>query len=54
MSSKAGYFGVTLNKPGSPKPYAAQVRRGGKKVSLGTFATAADVETDERERQRET
>ena len=24
--SKAGYFGVTLNKPGQPKPYDAKVR----------------------------
>ena len=38
--NRAGYFGVTLSKPGQPKPYQAQVRRGGKRVSLGNFATA--------------
>ena len=30
-------------KPGQPKPYAAQVRRGGKVVSLGYFATAEEA-----------
>ena len=35
--NKAGYFGVSLNKPGQPKPYLAQVRRGGKTVCLGYF-----------------
>jgi len=35
-----GYFGVHLVNPGHPKPYQAQVRRGGNKVHLGTFATA--------------
>ena len=38
--NKAGYFGVHLNKPGQPKPYQARVWRGGKKVHLGSFATA--------------
>ena len=43
-SNKTGYFGVNLNsRPGQPKPYAAQVRRGGKKVSLGCFATAEEA-----------
>jgi hypothetical protein len=26
--NKTGYFGVSLAKPGQPKPYQAQVRRG--------------------------
>ena len=38
--SKTGYFGVYLNKPGKPKPYEAQVSRGGNKVSLGMYARA--------------
>ena len=38
--NKAGYFGVYLNKPGKPKPYQARVKRGGKDVYLGQFATA--------------
>ena len=29
-----GYFGVHLGKPGQPKPYQAQVWRGGKMVYL--------------------
>ena len=33
------YFGV-YHKPGKPKPYQAQVRRGGTTVQLGSFATA--------------
>jgi hypothetical protein len=41
--NKTGYFGVYLNKPGRPKPYETQVRRGGKKVSLGSFATAKEA-----------
>jgi hypothetical protein len=28
--STAGYFGVSLDKPGQPKPYLARVWRGGK------------------------
>jgi hypothetical protein len=40
--SKAGYFGVHLSKPGQPKPYQAKVRRGGKEVHLGSFATAEE------------
>ena len=31
------------NKAGYPKPYQAGVRHGGKLVSLGVFATAAEV-----------
>ena len=39
-----GYFGVYLQtKPGFPKPYQARVRRGGKEVSLGSFATAEEA-----------
>ena len=38
-----GYFGVSLNNPGQPKPYEARVTRGGKKVSLGCFATAEEA-----------
>ena len=41
--NKAGYFGVCLAKPGNPKPYQARVRRGGKDVSLGYFATAEEA-----------
>ena len=37
-----GYFGV-YHKPGHPKPYEAQVRRGGKTVSLGSFANAEEA-----------
>ena len=40
--NKAGYFGVHL-KPSHPKPYVAEVRRGGKKVYLGSFATAEEA-----------
>jgi len=40
--NKTGYFGV-YHKPGYQKPYEAQVRRGGKKVSLGSFATAEEA-----------
>jgi hypothetical protein len=41
--NKAGYYGVHLNKPGQPKPYQAKVRRGGKKVGLGSFATVEEA-----------
>ena len=41
--NKTGYFGVYLDKPGQPKPYQAQVRRGGKQVTLGCFATAEEA-----------
>ena len=38
-----GYFGVSLTKPYQPKPYQARVRRGGRQVSLGFFATAEEA-----------
>ena len=41
--NKTGYFGVYLNNPGKPKPYLARVTRGGKVVSLGSFATAEEA-----------
>ena len=41
--NKTGYFGVYLTNPGKPKPYQAQVKRGGNKESLGTFATAEEA-----------
>ena len=41
--SKTGYFGVNHNNPGQPKPYAAQVKRGGKQVSLGSFTIAEEA-----------
>eukprot|EP00964_Phaeocystis_antarctica_P064310 scaffold38671_cov57-Phaeocystis_antarctica.AAC.8 len=41
--SKTGYFGVTLDKPGRPRPFKAQLRRGGKQVSMGHFATAEEA-----------
>ena len=40
--NKAGYFGVHY-QPSRNKPYTAQVWRGGKQVSLGTFATAEEA-----------
>ena len=41
--NKTGYFGVYRNNPGKPKPYQAQVWRGGTTVCLGTFATAEEA-----------
>jgi hypothetical protein len=41
--NSTGYFGVQLLKPSLSKPYQAQVRRGGKKVRLGSFATAEEA-----------
>ena len=41
--NKTGYFGVYLTKPGQPKPYKAQVWRGGKTLHLGCFATAEEA-----------
>ena len=39
-----GYFGVYLDdRPGHPKPYFARVKRGGKTVHLGSFATAEEA-----------
>ena len=40
--SKTGYFGVA-HRPGRSKPYMVQVRRGGKDVHLGSFATAEEA-----------
>ena len=40
--NKTGYFGVH-HKSGKSKPYQAQVRRGGKGVSLGSFVTAEEA-----------
>ena len=39
----AGYFGVSLTKPGNPKPYKARVKRDGNTVHLGLFATAEEA-----------
>eukprot|EP00964_Phaeocystis_antarctica_P163088 scaffold138628_cov112-Phaeocystis_antarctica.AAC.1 len=41
--NKTGYFGVRLTEPGLPKPYQARVTRGGKSMSLGSFATAEEA-----------
>ena len=41
--NKSGYFGVSLTHPGQPKPYKAQVTRGGEQVYLGYFATAEEA-----------
>eukprot|EP00964_Phaeocystis_antarctica_P157275 scaffold127393_cov63-Phaeocystis_antarctica.AAC.4 len=41
--TKAGYYGVSLDQRGQPKPYLAHVRRGGKQVHLGSFATAVEA-----------
>jgi hypothetical protein len=41
--NSTGYFGVHLHKPGQPKPYKAQVWRGGKMVHLGSFAIAEEA-----------
>ena len=38
-----GFFGVCLQNPGKPKPYVARVRRGDKRVYLGSFATAEEA-----------
>ena len=40
--NKTGYHGVK-HLPGRPKPYQAQVSRGGKNVHLGCFATAEEA-----------
>ena len=42
-AGKVGYFGVSLSYPSYPKPYKAQVWRGGKMVSLGSFTTAEEA-----------
>ena len=41
--NKTGYFGVSLNTSSKINPFKAQVRRGGKRVSLGSFATAEEA-----------
>ena len=41
--NSTGYLGVYLTKPGQPKAYQARVRRDGKQVSLGSFATAGEA-----------
>ena len=41
--NKTGYYGVYLASPGSRNPYEARVRRGGKLVHLGCFATAKEA-----------
>ena len=38
-----GYYGVYLTNPGRSKPCVARVRRGGKDVYLGNFATAEEA-----------
>ena len=38
-----GYFGVYLDKSCKPKPYQAKVKRSGKQVTLGSFATAEEA-----------
>ena len=41
--SKTGYFGVCRKRPGKAKPFHAQVKRGGRQVYLGSFATAEEA-----------
>ena len=41
--NKAGYFGVYTSSSKNKLGYLAQVRRGGKRVSLGSFATAGEA-----------
>ena len=40
--NKTGYYGV-YHQPGKSKPYLAQLKRGGKQVNLGSFATAEEA-----------
>jgi len=42
-SSRTGYKGVSFNKRPKATPYHAQVKRGGKPVTLGYFATAEEA-----------
>jgi len=42
-NTKAGYFGVCLDQRTKTNPYLARVKRGGKQVTLGTFATAEEA-----------
>ena len=41
--SKTGYFGVCYKQSGKAKPFHAQVKRRGKQVYLGSFATAEEA-----------
>ena len=41
--NKTGYFGVSLHTSSKSKPYEARVKRGGKIVHLGYFATAEEA-----------
>ena len=41
--NKAGYYGVVLEPRSKSKPFKAELRRGGKTVRLGTFATAEEA-----------
>ena len=41
--NKTGYFGMYLDQRAKTKPYLALVRRGGKQVYLGSFATAEEA-----------
>merc|ERR1711865_146933 len=41
--NEAGYYGVYIDKRSQAKPYQAQVKRGGKRVHLGSFATAEEA-----------
>ena len=40
--NKTGYYGVS-HHPGRSKPFKAEVKRGGKKVHMGYFATAEEA-----------
>ena len=42
-SNSSGYKGVSFNNSRKSRPYHASVRRGGKTVSLGHFATAEEA-----------
>ena len=50
--NSTGYFGVRVVKPSLPKPYQARVRRGGKQVYLGSFATTEEAALASRVRRR--
>ena len=41
--NKTGFFSVSLSKRRELNPYQAQVKRGGKDVHLGSFATAEEA-----------
>ena len=41
--NSTGYKGVSFDRKAKAKPYQAQVRRGGKTVTLGQFATAEEA-----------